>query len=101
MRNVLVSASPVVAINRALAIAEIEGPRAALDAMPKPLCDARPNQYQPFWAARAELLARIGACNKAREAYEIALGLERDPAVPASCNGARPRCHDDRNTSRQ
>jgi predicted RNA polymerase sigma factor len=75
------SASPVVAINRALAIAETEGPRAALDSMPKPSCDARLNQYQPFWAARAELLARVGACNKAREAYEIAIGLERDPAV--------------------
>jgi RNA polymerase sigma-70 factor (ECF subfamily) len=73
--------SPVIAINRALAIAEIEGPRAALDVMPKPSCDARLNQYQPYWAARAELLARTGARNKAREAYEMAIGLERDPAV--------------------
>lgn len=73
--------SPVVAINRALAIAEAEGPRAGLDAMPRPSDDARLNQYQPFWAARAELFSRIGACNKAREAYDIAIGLERDPAV--------------------
>jgi RNA polymerase sigma-70 factor (ECF subfamily) len=76
-----ISRSPVVAINRALAIAETEGPRAALDAMPRLADDARLNQYQPFWAARAELLSRIGACNKAREAYDIAIGLERDPAV--------------------
>ncbi len=76
-----ISSSPVVAINRALAIAETDGPRAGLDAMPRPKDDSRLNQYQPFWAARAELLSRIGACNKAREAYDIAIGLERDPAV--------------------
>lgn len=76
-----ISNSPVVAINRALAVAEIEGARAGLDAMPRLTDDARLNQYQPFWAARAELLSRIGACNKAREAYDIAIGLERDPAV--------------------
>jgi len=76
-----IAPSPVVEINRALAIAETDGPRAALDAMPKTCDDARLNQYQPFWAARADLLARIGANNKALEAYELAIGLERDPAV--------------------
>ena len=73
--------SPVIAINRALAIAEIEGPRAGLDAMPKPSCDPRLDQYQPYWAARAELLARTGARKKTHEAYEMAIGLERDPSV--------------------
>jgi RNA polymerase sigma-70 factor (ECF subfamily) len=73
--------SPVIAINRALAVAEIEGPRVGLDAMPKLSCDSRLNQYQPYWAARAELLARTGARRKATEAYEMAIGLERDPAV--------------------
>lgn len=73
--------SPVIEINRALALAETDSPRAALDAMPKPTDDCRLNQYQPFWAARADLLARIGAHNKAREAYDLAIGLERDPAV--------------------
>jgi RNA polymerase sigma-70 factor (ECF subfamily) len=77
----VISCSPVVAINRALAISETEGPRAGLDAMPRLADDPRLNQYQPFWAARAELLSRIGACNKAREAYDMAIGLERDPAV--------------------
>jgi RNA polymerase sigma-70 factor (ECF subfamily) len=78
-----IAPSPVVEINRALAIAETDGPRAALDAMPKTCDDERLNQYQPFWAARANLLARIGANNKAFEAYEVAIGLERDPAVRA------------------
>ena len=75
------TASPVVAINRALAIAELQGPSAALDAMPDVAADARLAEYQPFWAARAELLAKTSANAEARHAYEIAIGLERDPAV--------------------
>jgi predicted RNA polymerase sigma factor len=73
--------SPVVAINRALAIAESRGARAALEAMPDVAGDARLVEYQPYWAARAELLAKTGAHGEARRAYEIAIGLERDPAV--------------------
>jgi RNA polymerase sigma-70 factor (ECF subfamily) len=73
--------SPVVAINRALVLAELQGAHAALDAMPDPACDARLVEYQPYWAARAELLAATGAHGDALHAYEIAIGLERDPAV--------------------
>jgi RNA polymerase sigma-70 factor (ECF subfamily) len=75
------SGSPVVAINRALAIAETEGAGAALCAMQDVAADVRLNEYQPYWAARAELLAKTGAYSEARRAYEIAIGLERDPAV--------------------
>lgn len=75
------TASPVVAINRALAIAEMHGARAALEAMPEPATDVRLAEYQPYWAARAELLVNAGAHGEARRAYEIAIGLERDPAV--------------------
>ena len=73
--------SPVVAINRALAIAELQGPGAALEAMPQVSADARLAEYQPYWAARAELLAQTAAYAQARQAYDIAIGLERDPAV--------------------
>ena len=73
--------SPVVAINRALAIAEVQGAGAALDAMPDVAADVRLAEYQPYWAARADLLAKTGAHGEARRAYEIAIGLERDPAV--------------------
>ncbi|MGC1615710.1 MAG: DUF6596 domain-containing protein [Candidatus Acidiferrum sp.] len=73
--------SPVVAINRALAISEVRGASAALDAMPDAAADPRLSEYQPYWAARAELLAKTGANGEARRAYEIAIGLERDPAV--------------------
>ena len=73
--------SPVVAVNRALAIAELHGAEGALEAMQQLAADVRLAEYQPYWAARAELLARTGAQDEARRAYEIAIGLERDPAV--------------------
>jgi RNA polymerase sigma-70 factor (ECF subfamily) len=75
------SGSPVVAINRALALAEIEGPSAALEALQNVASDTRLAEYQPYWAARAELLAKTGARSEAHDAFEIAIGLERDPAV--------------------
>jgi predicted RNA polymerase sigma factor len=75
------SGSPVVAINRALALAEVHGASAALQAMPEATANIRLAEYQPYWAARAELLARAGAHPEARRAYEVAIGLERDPAV--------------------
>jgi RNA polymerase sigma-70 factor (ECF subfamily) len=73
--------SPVVAINRAVAIAELHSPKDGLDAMPSLDADSRLAQYQPYWAARADLLARSGAFTQASHAYEIAIGLERDDAV--------------------
>jgi RNA polymerase sigma-70 factor (ECF subfamily) len=54
---------------------------AALAAMDEAAADDRLAEYQPYWAARAELLAKAGAHGEARRAYEIAIGLERDPAV--------------------
>ena len=68
-------------MNRALAIAELHGARAGLAAIDEVAADARLAEYQPYWAARAELLAKTGAHDEARRAYEIAIGLERDPAV--------------------
>jgi RNA polymerase sigma-70 factor (ECF subfamily) len=75
------SASPVVAINRALAIGEARGALAGLEALPDPASDARLTEYQPYWAARADLLARTGAREEARLAYQMAIGLERDDSV--------------------
>ena len=43
--------------------------------------DARLADYQPYWAARAALLARGGRRPDAAEAYRRAVGLEPDPAV--------------------
>jgi RNA polymerase sigma-70 factor (ECF subfamily) len=75
------TASPVVAINRAIAIAETLGPRAGLAELDLFAEDQRLTEYQPYWAARADLLARSGETEQALNAYGLAIGLESDPAV--------------------
>jgi RNA polymerase sigma-70 factor (ECF subfamily) len=70
-----------VAINRAIALAETRGPAAGLEALAVLADDARLAEYQPYWAARAGLLARAGDVGAADRAYEQAIGLESDPAV--------------------
>jgi RNA polymerase sigma-70 factor, ECF subfamily len=76
-----ISGSPVAAINRALATAELHNPHDALAELDKVAGDPRLLEYQPYWAARAELLTRTNAIEEALHAYSIAIGLERDPAV--------------------
>lgn len=64
--------SPVVALNRAVAVAEAEGPGEGLT-----LIDEIEglDGYQPMHAARAELLSRLGRVDEAREAFGRALQL--------------------------
>jgi RNA polymerase sigma-70 factor, ECF subfamily len=76
-----VTGSPVVAINRAIAVAETQGAKAGLAALDALADDARLADYQPYWAARAGLLARAGQIDAADQAYQRAIGLEADPAV--------------------
>jgi RNA polymerase sigma-70 factor, ECF subfamily len=76
-----VTGSPVVAINRAIAVAETHGPAAGIAALDALADDARLADYQPYWAARAGLLARAGELDAADHAYQRAIGLESDPAV--------------------
>ena len=78
---ITIAPSPVIAINRAIALAEVGGASAGLAALDEVAGDTRLAEYQPYWAARAELLARSGAEGEARSAYAMAIGLERDPAV--------------------
>ena len=75
------SGSPVVAINRAVALAETKGAAAGLAALDEQANDPRLSQYQPYWAARAELLSRGDNPVEAAAAYERAIGLESDPAI--------------------
>ncbi|MEO5987253.1 MAG: DUF6596 domain-containing protein [Candidatus Limnocylindria bacterium] len=70
--------TPVVALNRALAVAERDGPAVALAAV-EPLSD-RLDGYHLFHAARAELLRRVGRPADARAADERALDLTANPA---------------------
>lgn len=78
---VQLTGSPVASINRALALAEVQGPEAALNSLDEIGTDPRLASYQPYWAVRANLLARTGRSDQARHAYEIAIGLESDAAV--------------------
>jgi len=73
--------SPVVAINRAVAVAEIRGAAAGLEALDALSGQPRLSDYQPYWAARAELLSRTGEREASQQAFERAIGLESDPAV--------------------
>ncbi|MFZ1939816.1 MAG: DUF6596 domain-containing protein [Terracidiphilus sp.] len=75
------TASPVASINRALVLAEVDGPEAGLDVLEALAADTRLESYQPYWAARANLCSRAGELDAARHAYRLAIGLERDPAV--------------------
>ena len=63
--------TPVVALNRAVALAEVEGPAAALLAVESLELPG----YLPYHLTRAELLVRAGRDDDARAAYDRALGL--------------------------
>ena len=65
--------SPVIELNRAVAIAEAQGPARGLEAMNALELD----NYQYLHAARADLLRRLGRLTEARSAYERALELVR------------------------
>lgn len=68
--------SPVVALNRAVAVAETRGVAEALDLLE----DLDLDRYHLFHATRAELLGRIGRIEEADRAYERALALTSSPA---------------------
>ena len=68
--------SPIVALNRAIAIAELEGPEVALDAVDRLDLDG----YHAFHAARADLLRRVGRTAESRVAYGRAIELAGNAA---------------------
>jgi RNA polymerase sigma-70 factor (ECF subfamily) len=72
-----------VALNRAVALAELEGPEPALH-----LVDALGLEaYSPFHAVRADFLARLGRNGEAAAAYEAALQLAGNAADRAFLEG--------------
>jgi RNA polymerase sigma-70 factor (ECF subfamily) len=76
----MLAPSPVVSLNRAAAIARRDGPEAgweALQALDQPAL----HSYQPYWALRADVLAKLGRAEEARAAYDEAIAREREPAV--------------------
>ena len=68
--------NPVVALNRAVAVGSLHGPSAGLDA----LAQVDLQHYQPYHAARADLLARAGLPDEAIAAYDDAIRLTSNPA---------------------
>ena len=73
--------SPVVALNRAVALAELKGAEAALEAL-EPLAEEKSLEgYYPYWSVRGELLRRAGRSEEARAAFRRALDLESSAPV--------------------
>ena len=73
--------SVVAALNRALALSRRDGAEAGLAALEALAGDPRLDDYQPYWAARADICDRAGHASQAEAAYLRAIGLETDPAV--------------------
>jgi RNA polymerase sigma-70 factor (ECF subfamily) len=73
---------PVVALNRAVALAEVRGPAAGLAAVDE-LSSPALDRYYLFHAARADLLRRLGRAAQAAAACELARGLTENPVEQA------------------
>lgn len=80
-RLVALDPSPIVRLNRAIAVAELDGPDLALaeiDRLTETL-----DGYHAFHAARADLLRRVGRGGESRAAYDTAIRLAGNPAERA------------------
>ncbi|MFE0590550.1 RNA polymerase sigma factor [Micromonospora echinospora] len=80
-RLALLDPSPIVWLNRAVAVAEVDGPGAGLAEIDR-LAEAL-DGYHAFHAARADLLRRLGRGDESRAAYDRAIGLTGNPAERA------------------
>jgi len=67
--------SPIVALNRAVAVGMADGPAAGLTALGPLRSDGELDGYHLFWAAEADLLRRLGRSGEAADAYRRALAL--------------------------
>ncbi|MEY2458744.1 MAG: polymerase sigma-70 factor, subfamily [Acidimicrobiaceae bacterium] len=80
-----VAPTPVVALNRAVAVAEVHGPALALAAIE----DLGLDDYHLYHATRAELLARLDRPDDARDAYDRAYDLATNAAEKELLDGKR------------
>lgn len=74
-----VAPTPIVALNRAVAIAELDGPEVALGIVDRLELDG----YHAWHATRADLLRRLGRSAEARAAYDAAIAATANPAERA------------------
>jgi RNA polymerase sigma-70 factor, ECF subfamily len=73
--------SPVIALNRAIAVAELDGPEVALAAVDR--LEGALTDYHAYHATRADLLRRMGRGGQSREAYDRAIALAGNSAEAA------------------
>jgi len=73
--------SPIVALNRAIAVAELDGPDVALAAVDR--LDDELAGYHAYQATRADLLRRLGRSAQSRAAYDRAIELAGNTAEVA------------------
>jgi RNA polymerase sigma-70 factor (ECF subfamily) len=70
--------SPIVALNRAVAVAELDGPEVALAIVDR--LEKKLSGYHAYQATRADLLRRLGRSDESRAAYERAMELTANTA---------------------
>lgn len=73
--------SPIVALNRAVAVAELDGPEVALATVDR--LEPKLAGYHAYHAARADLLRRLGRSDQSRAAYDQAIALAGNTAEAA------------------
>ena len=85
---VLFDDSPVVSLNRAVALAEVQGVEVALGSIE----DLPLERYYLFHSVRADFLRRLGRVEEAVDEYDEALGLTQNETERAFWCGPAPRC---------
>ena len=86
--------SPVIRVNQAVALSYARGVREGLDLLDAVAAEGRLDRYQPYFAARGDLLSRSGDAEGAREAYRAAIRLSGNAMERAFLErrlDARPR----------
>ncbi|HEY8664190.1 MAG TPA: DUF6596 domain-containing protein [Propionibacteriaceae bacterium] len=78
---VRLDASPIIALNRSIAVAELDGPEVALAAVDR--LEDRLAGYHAYHATRADLLRRLGRSQESRTAYDKAIELAGNTAETA------------------
>ena len=78
---VRLDSSPIVALNRAVAVAELDGPQVALSVVDG--LDSDLAGYHAYHATRADLLRRLGLSQRSRAAYDKAIELAGNTAETA------------------
>jgi len=79
--------SPIVALNRAIAVAELDGPEVALATVDR--LAGQLAGYHAYHATRADLLRRLGRSHESRAAYDKAIELAGNTAETASLTRRR------------